>query len=444
MISQCCFAITCPPLNSKNFYDPQLIKAPDRVSYLPGFGCVNDLELAGTLPTRKKQKDDLNEDDAKLFYWFIESQQKSADTPLVLWLNGGPGASSLYGFFMENGPYHVTKDQTLIKRNHTWTNAAHYMIIDQPAGVGLSDGKNKTYHNEAEAMDQLYYALLTFYERYAELASRPLYIAGESYAGKYIPELSMRILSGNHLHKKINLQGIIIGDGWVNPKVQQASNAAFSYAHGLIDQKTAQEVMKLYHQCASEIDKTSPSTSQAFHICSQIQDLIEKKSGGIYMANVCQNEEPSTQFMVNYLNKKEVRDALHVPKTVPQYSSFSQTVSDILEVGKEDSVASLYATLMKHNIKVLIYNGIDDAKDSNFMGTDQWLSELKWPGQVEFSKANTCVWYVNKKVAGYARTAKELTQIKIRHAGHMAPMDQPEVLLDMLQHFIHHKPYCHD
>lgn len=412
------------------------------MTYLPGFGCVKDLELAGTLPIRKKQISSVDGDDPRLFYWFVESRQNKSDTPLVLWLNGGPGASSLYGFFMENGPYLVTKDQALVKRKSSWTNEVHYLVIDQPAGVGLSYGENHTYADESEAMDQLYYALRAFYDRYEELASRPLYIAGESYAGKYIPQLSMRILSGNQVNKEINLQGIIIGDGWVNPKVQQSSNAAFAYAHGLIDQSTFQEVTTLYHQCAEEIDKKTPSTRQANRVCSKMQDLIQKKSGGLNMANLYRNEEPNDRFMVEYLNRKDVREVLHVAVNAPQFSTFSGMVSDTLEIGEQDSVAPLYATLMKHKIRVLIYNGLDDAKDSNFMGTDQWLSELTWPGQFQFSKAKTCVWHVNEKVAGYVKTANELTRVKIRHAGHLAPIDQPDVVLNMLQHFIYRQPYC--
>eukprot|EP00484_Ammonia_sp_Unknown_P016283 CAMPEP_0197058358 /NCGR_PEP_ID=MMETSP1384-20130603/106802_1 /TAXON_ID=29189 /ORGANISM="Ammonia sp." /LENGTH=64 /DNA_ID=CAMNT_0042493079 /DNA_START=62 /DNA_END=253 /DNA_ORIENTATION=- len=44
-----------------------------------------------------------------LFYWFIESQSagNSPDTPVLVWLNGGPGASSMTGLFAENGPFTI-------------------------------------------------------------------------------------------------------------------------------------------------------------------------------------------------------------------------------------------------------------------------------------------------------------------------------------------------
>ena len=55
--------------------------------------------------TRKQQTN--TQQKGSLFYWFIESQDENADvnTPILIWLNGGPGASSLMGLFLENGPF---------------------------------------------------------------------------------------------------------------------------------------------------------------------------------------------------------------------------------------------------------------------------------------------------------------------------------------------------
>lgn len=62
----------------------------------------------------------------------------------------------------------------------------------------------------------------------------------------------------------------------------------------------------------------------------------------------------------------------------------------------------------------------------------------------EFIKAKTCIWRVDGNVAGYVRTAAGLTQIKIRNAGHLAPIDQPERLLDLFNHFINDRNLCYN
>jgi serine carboxypeptidase-like clade 2 len=65
-----------------------------------------------------------------LFYYFVESPYETASKPLVLWLNGGPGCSSLgAGAFQELGPFRVNPDGKTLSRNmHAWNNGR--LLID--------------------------------------------------------------------------------------------------------------------------------------------------------------------------------------------------------------------------------------------------------------------------------------------------------------------------
>ncbi|MFH4985081.1 hypothetical protein AB6A40_011790, partial [Gnathostoma spinigerum] len=60
------------------------------------------------------------EGNLKLFYMFFQSQSKGDNVPLLLWLNGGPGYSSLVGAFAEIGPFLVNKDYSLYQNAYAF------------------------------------------------------------------------------------------------------------------------------------------------------------------------------------------------------------------------------------------------------------------------------------------------------------------------------------
>lgn len=412
------------------FYTSSLIAAvSDQLTELPGFGPVKEKQYAGYFAVNQS---------SALFYWYVEKKKPTSDSAIVLWLNGGPGASSLYGFFMENGPYEINSAYQLEERMYSWTHVADYLVIDQPVGVGYSYGSSSNYADESQAMDQLYRAVIYFFKKHPDLVNKSLYLAGESYAGKYLPQLAMRLLK----HKEIKLQGLMLGDPWINPRLQQKANIDYAYYHGLIDKQARIKLKSLYKQCINEIDKHSPTTPKANQICEQMQSYIKKKSGGLNLANIYTGREPDDTTMVNYLNNKLVRKALHVPSQVPAFKTFSDSAAKKLEVGEQDSVAYLYPQLLSSGIRILIYNGLEDGKDSNFLSTELLISALDWPNKNDFAHAITCVWKNNNQVNGYAKTAHGLTQVKIRGAGHLAPIDQPERVLHILQNFIKNEPLC--
>jgi carboxypeptidase C (cathepsin A) len=72
----------------------------------------------------------------------VESASQNATTdPVLIWLNGGPGCSSLLGAFSENGPFVFDDGQLYIKPNvESWNSRANLLYIESPAHVGFSIG----------------------------------------------------------------------------------------------------------------------------------------------------------------------------------------------------------------------------------------------------------------------------------------------------------------
>lgn len=130
---------------------------------------------------------------------------KPSTDPVVIWMNGGPGCSSLIGLFSENGPFVFDDGETVIKPNpYSWNARANTLYIEQPACVGFSkastanDGKNDDFkYNDMSSSKDLFAALQQFYKLYPELKANDLWITGESYAGVYGPYLAYQIHSYN-------------------------------------------------------------------------------------------------------------------------------------------------------------------------------------------------------------------------------------------------------
>lgn len=127
---------------------------------------------------------------SNMFFWFFPAQKKSESAPVVLWLQGGPGASSLYGLFMENGPVSVNAQNYLDSRQYTWTKDYNVLYIDNPVGAGFSyTNIDATYSCYAKSKDDvqanLFETVRQFFSLFKELRGNDFYITGESY-GKII------------------------------------------------------------------------------------------------------------------------------------------------------------------------------------------------------------------------------------------------------------------
>ncbi|XP_008059156.1 probable serine carboxypeptidase CPVL, partial [Carlito syrichta] len=118
---------------------------------------------------------------SNLFFWFFPAQIQPEDAPVVLWLQGGPGGSSMFGLFVEHGPYVITSNLTIRTRDFPWTTTLSMLYIDNPVGTGFSFTEDDHGYavNEDDVARDLYSALVQFFQLFPEYKDNDFYATGE-------------------------------------------------------------------------------------------------------------------------------------------------------------------------------------------------------------------------------------------------------------------------
>lgn len=127
--------------------------------------------------------------------------------------------------------------RTPVLNEISWNNKANLVYIDQPIGTGYSKGSIFNMpRNEQKVREHFGKFITEFYKLYPELKGRDLYVTGESYAGHYIPFIADYLTTEFSFKENgINLVGIAIGNGWVDPVSQYSGYSSFAYNNKLVN-----------------------------------------------------------------------------------------------------------------------------------------------------------------------------------------------------------------
>lgn len=395
----------------------------DRVIQLPTLGPVAQPQFAGYASTQTKPCTDLEcTDRPGLFYWLAGRDASYRTQPTVLWSNGGPGSSSFYGFLSENGPYTVDSSGALTPYPHSWTSVANYLIFDHPLGVGLSfPYHGETSRNVNQGTRQLANAVGHLVHRHG-LEHSPLFLTGESYGGTYMPLLARRLLNR---HPDVDVGGVVLVSGWVDPEVQVGTTARYALTHGLIDAAQKRRLDRIYRHCRAAIRRSGPHSLRSVRVCQSIQDRIAAMSGR-YLANIAQDGDIDYGPIESYLNRGDVRSAIHA-RLGGTFSLSSDAIYEQYRHGDMSNYAGLVGKLLDRGVPVMVITGLNDAKDTNFLGARKWVSKLRWHHARRYGRANTHQWKPGRSVLGYRRRGGGLTTLEVLDAGHLAPRDQPRI-----------------
>ncbi|KAF5406238.1 Carboxypeptidase [Paragonimus heterotremus] len=455
----------------------------DRISFLPGLSDQPSFaQYSGYLTG--------SSDNFQLHYWFIEATEEPDEAPLVLWLNGGPGCSSMEGLLEENGPFIVQPGQTLIPNPYSWNNFANILYLETPAGVGFSFAKdgNVTTNDDLTSLNN-YHALLSFFEKFPAYKNRDFFIFGESYAGVYVPTLAVRILENPT--SGVNLKGIAVGNPLTSFKLNDNSLIYFLYYHGLVDESLWNDVLNncCGSQCANKCMFTDNNSSlcqntlkSILNVLSglNIYNLYSDCAGGVPetfvrmtsssmwgqkglskrpdVANLFRNSmfwksltksHPSLSVdipciddsrITTYLNQPAVREALHVNLGfLPEWEICSDEVYNTYDCVYED-LSEQYLYVLKKKIPVMLFAGDVDLA-CNYLGLLWFVDNLKMQVESEMEHWLFQDTDGTKQVGGVYKILKTaesapLWYVTVRGSGHMVPENKPVAAYHMITQFV--------
>ncbi|GMY19403.1 serine carboxypeptidase-like 46 [Fagus crenata] len=424
----------------------------DKITSLPGQPQVSFQQFAGYITVDEKQH-------RALFYYFVEAETQPASKPLVLWLNGGPGCSSVGGgAFLEHGPFKVSGDN-LVRNEYNWNKEANMLYLESPAGVGFSYSANKSFYN---------------------------YVNDEM-TGHYVPQLAQLIIQSN---VKINLKGIAVGNGLLDYATDFNSPDEYYWSHGLISDALYQLLTKVCNR--SEIMRSMLNGYEVSLACLHVyeklinESIVSFASIDTYnvIGDVCRSSLKSQADMLyepltsrfqtlsslhskpdallsqkqveerelicgegitkRYLNRKDVQKALHA-HLLGKFHQWSICRDFDTELkydlkNREIPTIGVVGLLVKSGIRALVYSGDQDGAIP-FTGSRTLVNGLA----KELGLKTTVpyrAWFEGKQVGGWTQVfgKTQLSFASIRGASHTAPQTQPRRSFALFTAFLAGKP----
>ncbi|POO00496.1 Serine carboxypeptidase-like [Trema orientale] len=458
----------------------------DKIVRLPGQPSVSFQQFSGYVTVDEKQQ-------RNLFYYFVEAEKDPHSKPLVLWFNGGPGCSSVgVGAFTEHGPFIVASGKTIVKNKYSWNKVANMLYLESPAGVGFSYSANKSFYTHVDdaitAKDSLTF-LQRWFGKFPEYKNSDFFIAGESYAGHYVPQLAYLLVDSK---VNINLKGILIGNPALEFSTDTNSEMTYYWSHGLISESTYNlfdtvcDYAEFYK--AAAIDKVDPPTAC---IPAFIQYAKERTSFIDYyfvVGNYCKtsiNEKHSLRKMLEnkalrskllenlsssdselimaleddmkgedanyedcieekaktYLNRKDVQKALHARLVGVDEWKICSTKNlqyDRRDLYKESAI-NVVGGLVLAGIRAIVYSGDQDSVVP-FLGTRVLVGQLAKTLGLKTTVPYSA-WFNSKQVGGWTQVyGDKLTFATVRGASHGTPTSQPERSFLLFKSFLQGKP----
>lgn len=411
--------------------------------------------------------------DMRVFGYFAPHPDPSA--PLIVWMNGGPGASSLMGLFGELGPFLLNsmsmpkgkrEDWRLFGNPHGWHTVGSLLAWEQPAGVGFSHCEAPSacpvWDDDSSARAN-FEVLSKFFEEHPAERSRDLIIAGESYGGIYVPMLAQQVLLHNQALSSspaIRLRSIAVGNGCVGFDAKggcgiDTLETIVSYLEQGAPGIDREALAQVRNDCGDgQLSAGAAAPEDVAQPCRGALHKLWMQLGHYNMYNFDSPCGPSEQgnwgdgdafacgthqAMTAYLTSAAAQRALNV---IPDESDSAVREWQMWD-GDWDgynitasNVLGVYEQLLHAGIEVLVYNGLRDTS-LPVTGAEAWTKLIG--GKLKETR-RTWAKRDGEAAGDVVTYASGLTFATVRGAGHLVPGDRPQAAHTMIEAFARGEP----
>ncbi|XP_075728928.1 putative serine carboxypeptidase CPVL [Rhipicephalus microplus] len=388
--------------------------------------------------------------DSNLFFVLIEAETNSDNAPLLLWTQGGPGLSALFGLFLENGPANFHSPLNITKRTNTLQKHMSVLYVDVPVGAGFSYTRNGYPQKLEDVVKHEMEFLKQFLELFREYKGRKLYLAGESYGARYSVALADHILR-NPAEIDVCLAGVIGGNGFLGPILETADSSEFLYEVSMLTEEGRANFSAQFQLMKQLLPRARNDTDVAKYLLYLLFSTIFTNSPPTLFQNLTMyNDHASplhTQRPARLLTcygfismSEEFKIAIHAGEN----ASFQYNNEDLLTTFASDWLRDI-RNMTQHvleKIRVLFYLGQIDALFPSVQQRAHY-AKLNWTRSAEYKQCPRTTWKpepwkrnLYSGFAAYVKKVTNFTEAVVLGMSHYGAVEKPDEVYYLVTEFV--------
>ncbi|KAH6923095.1 hypothetical protein HPB50_021531 [Hyalomma asiaticum] len=390
-----------------------------------------------------------NATQSHFFFLFTEVEGNSSEAPLLLWTQGGPGLSALFGFFLENGPvgFSVNGSSTpeLFERENTLQKNMSVLYVDLPVGAGFSfTNETAAYPRRLEDIaEDVNQFLKQFLMVFSEYRGRKIFLAGESYGARYAVAIAENMLKYPH---KLPLEpkGIIGGNGFLGPILDTADSSSFLYQTSMLTKEGYGVFAYQFEQMRQMLRQNETSTLSM--LLQTIFTDLTKKNETMFQrltmyddhASPLHTQRPWTMLACfRFLSQNKLfKTVIHAgANTTFQYNN-----PHLLRIFAGDWLRDITEMIEEviSRIDAFFYTGQLDALFPS-VNQREYYKKLNWTGALRYRSAERYPWKPSEDYygfAGYIKKGVSFADAVVLGMGHYGAVDKPDEVYHLMTQFV--------